>query len=796
MITKIKTINDFAVFNNFTWDTSVLDKSGQPLVFNKLNVLYGRNYSGKTTLSRIFRALETHQLPEKYDSPKFEVVTENGQSIRQDNLASSNLNVRVFNEDFVRANLRFLIDPDSEIAPFAILGADNAETEKAIKDLEEEIGSDKDTQETGLHKQLKEAKEAAKKAQTDYSTDFDGLERKLADKATNKRTGIKYNVNRFGDQNYNITKIKQDISVVTASTYTHLTADKKAENESTIVEQEKSKIQHLAIQSLLFDSYCHRASVFLSQEIGASNKIPELLLNIALNDWVKQGTNILEGQKICAFCGNPITDERWAVIHAHFDEESKKLESEIDDLVSQINSEKTLLHKPFQIDKGSFYTKYYPKIDEHLKTWDEAVQEYCQSLDKIIEQLQDRKTQITVPIKFVFPKDNSAVLEKVIEEFNAIIKENNEFSSKLASAKAASYKALRLQEIADYCVTIEYEKTIKQISILESKRDKANKTANEAEEKLSIKKQELLEKRRQLNDEEEGARRVNKYLNDYFGHNFVTLEAEKVIEGEKRIKFQIMRDGKPAYNLSEGECSLISFCYFMAKLDDINTQGTKPIIWIDDPISSLDGNHIYFMYSLIVARIAKTGNFEQLFISTHNLDFLKYLKRLNSYQPNAKNEMKAVSKQYFFIEREGKLSKLLKMPNYLAKNATEFNYLFSIVYKCSKCVTVTDDNYDMLYSFGNSARKFLEMLLYFQFPDDSEEMLPKLKRFFGSEEIPPILMDRMFNEDSHGTSPERSLKVDIDPETIPVAKKVVEKLQENKSQYDALLNSIGEKPSP
>jgi len=276
----------------------------------------------------------------------------------------------------------------------------------------------------------------------------------------------------------------------------------------------------------------------------------------------------------------------------------------------------------------------------------------------------------------------------------------------------------------------------------------------------------------------------------------VTLEAEKVTEGEKRIRFRIMRNGKPAFNLSGGECSLISFCYFIAKLDDIDTNGKKPIIWIDDPISSLDSNHIYFMYSLIVAKIAKTGNFEQLFVSTHNLDFLKYLRRLNSYQPDANNNPKAVTKQYFFIEREGKLSRIIKMPNYLAKNATEFNYLFAVIYKCSKCETVTDENYDMLYGFGNNARKFLELLLYFQYPDDSEELLPKLKRFFGTEEIPPILMDRMFNEDSHGSSPEKAFKVDIDPETIPVAKKVIEKLSEDKTQFNALLKSIGEPVAP
>lgn len=88
-----------------------------------------------------------------------------------------------------------------------------------------------------------------------------------------------------------------------------------------------------------------------------------------------------------------------------------------------------------------------------------------------------------------------------------------------------------------------------------------------------------------------------------------------------KIRFEVMRDGKKAYHLSEGECSLLAFCYFLAKLDDIETRDSKPIIWIDDPISSLDGNHIFFIYSLLNAGIVSTGIFKQLFISTHNLDF-------------------------------------------------------------------------------------------------------------------------------------------------------------------------------
>ena len=111
------------------------------------------------------------------------------------------------------------------------------------------------------------------------------------------------------------------------------------------------------------------------------------------------------------------------------------------------------------------------------------------------------------------------------------------------------------------------------------------------------------------------------------------------------------------------------------------------------------------------------------------------------------------------------------------------------IYKVSQCVAVTDDNYDILYSFGNSARKFLEMYLYFKYPTN-EDLLPKLKRFFDPEDVPPILINRLLNEGSHGPTPENSLRTEIDPETIPVAKKILQLLQKDSEQYSAFMESI------
>lgn len=787
MIKKIGTIKHFAVFENYDWDLSSTDKNGRPLKFEKINILYGRNYSGKTTLSRIFRSLETGQLPENYDDPQYELIDENGNKIDQNNLADFSSPVRVFNEDFIKSNLKFLIDPTGEIAPFAILGNTNGTLVDEIKELTKEIGSSEEPK-TGLHKAVDDANNALDSANQALSEAESDLKSKLSKKATDKSIGIKYKSDRFGDVNYTIAKIRSDIETIYQNEYQGPSTADIANCEAILRDTVHEPITNIRFQHQ-YSTYKDGAVSLLEKEIGTSNKIQRLIHDTALNLWVKRGVEIADNASICPFCGNPITDEFWSELHAHFDEESRKLENDIGGLIEQIRKE---------INKGAIndasiklqlYSEYIGKYEVAKKLLDEKLSEYYNALQELIDQLEKRLANISHPVEFLSDKNCDNDIEEALDRLNLVLNENNSYAGELKNKQTSAKTVLRLKEVEDFCNTIDYRAVSEKIEKLKSIRDAAESKLNDVKDDLSNKQEALDGKKRLLNDEELGAKHVNEYLNDFFGHHFVTLEAHKDNDDAKQIKFCIMRNGKPAYNLSEGECSLISFCYFMAKLDDVATSGQKPIIWIDDPISSLDSNHIYFIFSLIVSKIAKTGCFSQLFISTHNLDFLKYLNRLKSYHLDKNGKQVADSKAYFLIERIGNHSSIQALPQYLKSNATEYNYLFSQIYKVSQCVAVTDDNYDILYSFGNSARKFLEMYLYFKYPTD-EELLPKLKRFFEPEDVPPILINRLVNEDSHGPTPENSLRAGIDPETIPVAKKILQLLQKDSEQYDAFMESI------
>ena len=98
MITKITKINNLAVFKDFEWDKVVRDSKGNNISkFTKVNIIYGRNYSGKTTLSRIVRSLETKKLSEKYESPDFGVEFDSNYKITLKNIEKQKQIICVFN---------------------------------------------------------------------------------------------------------------------------------------------------------------------------------------------------------------------------------------------------------------------------------------------------------------------------------------------------------------------------------------------------------------------------------------------------------------------------------------------------------------------------------------------------------------------------------------------------------------------------------------------------------------------------------------------------------------------------
>jgi wobble nucleotide-excising tRNase len=787
MITKFKTIKNLAVFQNFVWGASVLDTAGNVQLFKEINVIYGRNYSGKTTLSRIVRALERAELSDKYENPEFQVSIKDKADATQTNLTAHGKKVRVFNEDFIKDNLRFIINPDESITPFAILGG-NADIQAEIDALKSALGKNEETSETGFYLELKTAKEIAATSKQAYESANNTLTQQLSHKAINNPNGIRYKADRFGDQNYNISKLKDEIAIVTEQGFNALTDAEVLEKDTLLKERVNLDVRALSKHSIDISTISIKAETLITKPISSSDKIEQLVKDSILNRWVKEGRqNHKDKLDNCAFCGNEITAERWKELDSHFDEESEKLEKEIDALLEEIQQQITALNNCLSINKTLFYSKYHKDIDRLIVFRQYIVECIKVELGKINEQLETRKKDLLNTKTFRAVNDNSKRLEWSWQIFEKIRTEANSYSTLLGDEQSEAKRLLRLREVHDFVNTIQYSIEAARIAGLKIIADTKAQEKADIDQKIQNQIKAIEDKERLMNDEEKGALKVNEYLNNFFGHDFLTLKALEEPDqfGGKKIRFEIIRNGKKAHHLSEGECSLIAFCYFMAKLEDIETKGSKPIIWIDDPISSLDSNHIFFVYSLINTEIVAKQDFEQLFISTHNLDFLKYLKRL----PDAANN---AQRGYFIVSREGEISKIKLMPKYLKDYVTEFNFLFHQIYLCANADTDDETQHSLFYNFGNNTRKFLEAFLFYKYPNalDRDD---KLTRFFGDNRQASSMTDRINNEFSHleGLFERSMIPIDI-PEMKKTADFILRKIKEkDNDQYEALLISIG-----
>ena len=131
MITKINKIKDFGIFQNFAWDG--LDS------FTKKNLIYGWNYSGKTTLSKLFQNLEFKDKNKYFSGSEFNFTTEKNNTATHhthNDLESFPYDVKVFNTNYIKRIFTFDV-PNSDIQPISFyLGDPSGELDKKINNLD------------------------------------------------------------------------------------------------------------------------------------------------------------------------------------------------------------------------------------------------------------------------------------------------------------------------------------------------------------------------------------------------------------------------------------------------------------------------------------------------------------------------------------------------------------------------------------------------------------------------------------------------------------------------------------
>lgn len=767
-------IENFGSYKNYKWCNFLNNDNGY---FNNVNIIYGRNYSGKTTLSRLLRMIENRELHNDYKNAKFSIDTIYEENhYNQNNITKMNSKEQIFvyNTDFIKDNLQWLVTDQGTISSFAILGKENIELKEKVNLIEEEI----------LIGEV-DLRNAENKYDVQKNLESK-LKKEIEDSLTNNARLIRNNPQWYDNPNYKRNNLEKDMK---KSILKSISPQEKENYLSMLKEDSKTHINTNNLSSFdIVDSVeINSINLLLKKKIKISNVIKELVENNILQDWIKEGYILHKNkEEYCKFCNNKIEKDIFTKLESHFSKESQNLIKEIDEKIialKKIQEEKILFK-----EKKLFYLEFQNDIEQLNQDIKNIIDEQKNWIESIINQLDIRRKNIFTPLNEV-SNYTGTKNEKNTKKLISLIDKSNKKSKNIDSEQRRIKEILKENKVLEIKNSINYDSKLK---LLNSEKSKTIKLYEELQILLNKKDEQILLKKKYLNElsaEENTRRLINQYLTVFFSKTQIAIE---IHDEDSQKFFKIVREGKVALNLSEGERRIISFCYFLAKINDALKEEKSDenlILYIDDPISSLDNNHIFTIFSLINELIIKKGKYKQLFISTHSLEFLRYLKRL-SIEDKLTN--------HYYIEREirekdnDSKSNFTIMPKHLKTYTTEFHHLFKEIYQFhtsnESYPNRVHHSYTTHYNLPNNIRKFLEIYLFYKFPSD-EILTKKVERFFGDSY--PTLLNRIINEYSHLTSLERGY-IPFEIAELKQCVNVLIETMEKKdpSQLNDLINSV------
>ncbi len=772
MIKRINKIKSFGVFEDYR-------RSGDIRDFEEKNIIYGWNYSGKTTLSRLISYLDKNvQIEDDYKDIGFEIELEDGTKIDNNNRATSTLQVKVFNSDFVKDNLHFGTSEKISGIKFAV--GDTGNILDKIRDIDDYI-SKANTLISRNQDNINKFNgfEAKFTEQARHLTDLLGLGRSFT------KANVRYYVHDWVGKSLDTFVISDRTQV------DRVLANARSQNTG-------SKIDTTHKPSTKYNLLYNQVKSLLAKQPQLTTDDELLSSNRDLYNWAKTGLGLYnkmepKPQK-CAFCGSLITKEgRLAELNAYFTNEASKVKIEIEQLKQTIEKEKQDFDnldwsRKSDNDLSQSCRAGYVEKKQSYRTLKDSYKELLDVLSAKLEEKYSNYLFVSMEIGDIDASANTEMqtwissVEDIFNQSNTII---DNFNATKESAKNQYIK----HYIAKFLIDNNYR-------IIEKKKDIEERWIGKINDALKLKEGEKNRLSLQLESVDKGKGELKGFIK-----LFLNREDLDITVTDDNY-FILKRGEKVATHLSEGERTAIALSHFMVTLKSLKDENKLQdyIIFIDDPISSLDANHIaqvsallnsfFFEKGLDTSNPEKVCNcFKQLFIATHNFELFSFLKDANNINRRKKIEEEGKIKEvpacnYYMIKKlDNTKSTIINIPKSLSKYKSEYVYLFSEIDKFK------NDGYpdDRAYMMPNIIRRFLEIYTLMKLPGNADEIDNRIKILFAER----IVELKILHNFSHFTSFDR---VTRHSELVLRIQDVIEDLykilSEDTMHYQSLLEGI------
>ncbi|MEZ2601292.1 AAA family ATPase [Kluyvera intermedia] len=456
-----------------------------------------------------------------------------------------------------------------------------------------------------------------------------------------------------------------------------------------------------------------------------------LIDRLGNSDWIRAGLSYI-GEEQCPFCQKNTIDHQ-------FREEVKKI---FDDAYDKM----ILRLKELQ-------SSYKKMVDEFISGIQLTVTSSSYITDKnvfseLLEQanllfqanlrfIQDKIDKPSMNVEIITENPSADILLEKMKQYNdQIVLINTKvenYDNSIDELKSNVWKSLRY--MCNDLIDAQY----KQLKELNLERGDVVLSKDKYQSEIELLNISSIELKKQTSNIEETVEKINNTLSSLGISHF------KIKKNVDTNFFQICRDNGAVSNiyktLSEGEKTLITFLYFLelcdGRLDNDNESNKEKLIVIDDPISSLSHDYIYEISSLIHHRIIRKIEDNKLVILTHNLFFFQELIKV---APSKKDSFEKKYQLYRVIKDQ--YSDVLTIGRDDIKNEYEALWMILKDVKQGKISSVV---------LPNIMRNILEY--YFSFSCKMEKLSEELDKLVNSEkDINYKTFYRYINRGSHSDS--------------------------------------------
>lgn len=637
-IKRIKKIKNYKSFRDYRWQPFLNNDN----LHDEVNIFYGENGCGKTSICNILKSISSNRDFTKYLPEETELlINATNYSYTNDswdrNIPRSN--ILFFDREFIEENIHLGKSRGTQ------QGEQEQASGKLIIEFDANAISLRELRDKAyIEKEEKNAivQEFKKQNSSFIGFELDDQEEALFRKYKNKKEEeITFTQNSLND-------LRRELD-------TRLETDKKLLAKAHQIESIE-ELEELEYNFEIYDKDTYRElfdfELKEKAKISAEADLVEKLKTHS--EFFEEGFSIREDHpNKCPFCQsteqedsikrilkiyNQIYDDSYRNLKKQFNQNKESLKNDLQVVINVVDDfDPSDIFLPLKKIAEKYSVKnLYKSSDEEKYSKDFALTQTKKLLAKVTKLEKPTKEDIT-KLYESFDKE-VAVLAEFFEGLAKLVEQKNKIIRQFKKDNTDQKLESRIQKDQTALDSI-----IDEIAFISSGKISKQKQKNLCFKTLD-KHIKALEKAKTLHSEA-----LNKYINycsgeafknalekieSFFAHfdfNFTLSLAttERHTSSTKEIPFAfnvVDLDGSERdlkEGLSEGEIQVLSLCFFFAFLDIQNRKDQKILVF-DDPITSLDDSNLSCLVDLISG---VQNDFSQTLIFTHHRTFLKFLRK-------------------------------------------------------------------------------------------------------------------------------------------------------------------------